>query len=79
MNLTAWIIFAVLMGGIIFLNIKFFRGTKKSKENQKDLIPGITVKKEPWQKRNLFNGFIYYVLPPLLWAIGTIAVVNAIA
>ena len=78
MSLTAWIIFISTMLGLIFFNLIFFRN-KKSGGNQKDTIPGVAVKKEPWQKRSLFNGFIYYVLPPLLWAIGTIAVVNAIA
>lgn len=79
MSLTAWIIFFVIIGGIIFLNIKFFGENKKPNEKQKDVIPGITVKKEQWQKRNLFNGFVYYVLAPLLWAIGTIVLVDAIA
>lgn len=75
MNLTAWIIFVVLMGGIIFLNIIFFRGTKKSKENQKDSIPGITVKKEPWQKRNIVNGIIYYTVPWIV-ALGVITILT---
>ena len=73
MSLIVWIIFGVIMGLIILANFFFFRNKdpkKKTKNQEDDIIAPKFKTKDPWQKRNLFNGFLYYVGQPAIWFVG---------
>ncbi len=81
MSLTAWVIFGTIIGLIFLANFLFFRnkGPKKAKGKQDDDITVPKFKtKDPWQKRNLFNGFLYYVGLPAIWFVGVSLIFYAI-
>lgn len=72
MSLGAWIIFGAAMALILFLNtlLKDKKTKQKNKKNESDDIVAPKFKTEdPWQKRNLFNGTLYFVGLPAIWLI----------
>lgn len=71
MSSTAWMTFVVIIGLIIFANFFFFKNkeVKKVKNQDDDIIPP-KIAKDPWQIRNPFYGFLYYVGPYILLTMG---------
>lgn len=81
MSLIVWIIFGVIMGLIILANFFFFRNKdskKKTKNQEDDTIAPKFKTKDPWYKRNLFYGFLYYVGQPAIWFVGVSLIFYAI-
>lgn len=52
----------------IYLSIRFLK-TGGSKNNQDDIISPKFKTKDPWQKRNIFNGILYFVGLPAIWLV----------